>query len=208
MVSGMDPRSLLRRLGHHRRTLAAVATALGVLALVQALTPAPPATTPVVVAATELTGGRTLTEPDLAVVDMPTEIAPDTAAADPAALTGQILTATTPRGVPVTDRSVLTPHTLAPGRSIAPVRFADADLVQVIRAGDHIDIIAAGPDVGPDAVIAEDVRVVTIPDSEADTGFGSASSTQGVLVLVEVHPDEATALAQVTSRAVLSPLLR
>ena len=207
-MTGMDPRSLLRRLGHHRRTLAAVATALGVLTLVQALTPAPPVTAPVVVAASDLTGGKTLAESDLAVVDMPTEFVPDAAAADPAALTGKILTATTPRGAPVTDRSVLTPRTLAPGRSVAPVRFADADLVQVIRAGDRIDIIAAGPDVGPDAIVAEDVRVVTIPDAEADTGFGSASSTQGVLVLVEVHPEEAAALAQITSRAVLSPLLR
>lgn len=208
MVSGMDLRSLLRRLGHHRRTLAAIATALGVLTLVQALTPAPPATTPVVVAAAELTGGRTLTEPDLTVVDMPIELVPDSASADPTTLTGQILTATTPRGVPVTSQSVLSPRALAPGRSVAPVRFADAGLVRVIRAGDRIDIIAAGPDIGPDAVVAEDVRVVTIPDAETDTGFGAASSTQGVLILVEASPDEATALVQVSSRAVLSPLLR
>lgn len=200
---------ILHRLSHHRRALAAVAAALGVLTLIQALTPSPDPTTPVVVAAREIPGGQELAADDVAVVAMPAGLVPDAAVSDPAAVTGQVLTATTPRGVAITDRALLTPHALDPGRVLAPVRFADADLVQVVRPGDHIDIVAAGPDIGADAVVASDVRVVSLPRGDDDGGvLRSSGSSDGILVLVEATKEQAAALAQITSRAVLTPVLR
>lgn len=187
--------------------MAAVATAIGVLTLVQALTPPEPPTTPVVVASRDVPGGTEVTADDLAVVQVPNELVPDAALADPSDATGRVLTATTPRGVPVTLPALLTPHALSPGRALAPVRFADSGLVQVLRVGDRIDIVAAGPDVGEDAVVASDVRVVTIPTPEGSSGLGGGSG-QGVLVLVEVTTQQASMLAQMTSRAALHPVVR
>lgn len=196
-----------RVLRQHRRTVAAALAALGVLAIVQSLSPEPEPTAPVVVAAGRLTGGHRLAEGDLAIVDLPVALVPDAAVADPADLFGQTLTATTSRGAPVTTVAVLGPDTLAPDRALAPVRFADPDLARVIEVGDRIDIVAAGADVGPSAVIVADVRVVTIPQADEGAGFGGGTG-DGLLILVEVTPEDAAALAQISGQAVLSPVLR
>lgn len=197
--------SALRLITWHRRAVAALLAGLGVLSLVHALGPQPTPTRPVVMTAHEIPGGQRLTDADLAVVQVPHALVPEAAMSDPADAIGHTLTATTPRGIPITDRALVGQAAIAPGRVLSPIRFADADLARILRVGHHIDIVAAGPDAGAEAVVAHRVRVVAMPNDDSTETF--ASTGDGLLVLVEVTTEQATALAQISGRTILTPVV-
>ena len=55
------------------------------------------------------------------------------------------------------------------GRVVAPLRLADADLVELLRPGDQVDVIAADPQSEQADVVARAVRVVTVPRADDPT---------------------------------------
>ena len=95
------------------------------------------------------------------------------------------------------------------GRVVAPLRLPDSDLAALLRAGDLVDVIAAGDQAGEAVsntearVVAQAVRVVTVPEPMDD---GEAAS--GALVLLEVTPETARALAQAAAAASLTVIWR
>lgn len=176
----------------HRRSIAAVAVAVAVFALVSALQPRNHHHVTVVVAAASLPGGQVLEASHLTTLSMPAEAMPAEAITDPAAAVGQVLVA------PVTERSIITQASIAsgqglarPGFVVASLPLADAALASLLRAGARIDIIA--PSSTGATTLASDVRVVQI-NSPPSTGLTFEHNTR--VALVEVTPNVATKLAQ------------
>ncbi|MBQ0829422.1 hypothetical protein J5Y05_23450 [Streptomyces sp. RG38] len=81
----------------------------------------------------------------------------------------------------------------APGALVtAPVRIADAATVRLLRPGDRVDVVAAGPDgtgTGT-AVLARGARVAKVPEP-----VPGAVAGDGALVVLSVPRDTAHRLA-------------
>jgi pilus assembly protein CpaB len=195
----VDFRRALRR---HRRKLAVLATLAAVLTGLTALAPPQPPTVPVVTAARALSAGATIAADDLEHTDLPPDAVPDDAVTDPAALIGEKLAGPVPARQVLTGAALLRQRSAGRSTVVAPLPLADERVSSLLEAGDVVDVLAADSQTGKTRVVASAVRVVTgaiaVPD---DTG---ASAGSGGLVLVEVSPDAATALAAAAATSVLS----
>ena len=178
--------------------LAAVLTGLAAAA------PEGPPTVTVIRTAAPLEGGTRLGSDDLEVAQMVAADAPDDVVADPAALTGRTLAAPVPRGQVLTERAVVSARA-SPGRVLAPLRLADAEVAALLRAGDVVDVLAAEPQAEQAFVAGRAVRVVTVPEP-ADPTTGADSG--GALVLVEVDSGTARVLARAAVSATLTVIWR
>ena len=171
----------------HRRKLAVLAALAAVLTGLAATMPDGPPTLTVVRASGELAGGALLDSTDLELAQVVARDAPENAIEALGDLVGRRLAA------PVAEGQILTPHALvaagadvARGRVVAPLRLADADLAALLRAGDLVDVIAAGDQAGTASVVAQSVRVVTVPEP-----VEGAEAASAALVLLEVTPETA-----------------
>ncbi len=132
------------------RTVAArrvAAAGLVVLAAVVALRPDPSAgTTDVVVAARDLTPGIELTTEDLRLESRSATSIPDGSQPDLDALTGSMLAGPVRRGEVLTDVRLLSPRlaeaTAGPDARVVPLHLADTALLELIRPGDVVDVLA------------------------------------------------------------------
>ena len=202
-----------------RRWLAAALAAGAVAFGLEALAPPAPPTTPVVVAAADLSPGEVVDVKDLDVVEWPASLVPAGALSATGAAVGRVLAGAVGRGEAVTALRFVGPTLLGElagsGRVAAPVRLADADSVRLLRPGDRVDLVAArsgtadpvdGGIAGPATaeVVATAATVVTVPAAATGGAFsvGSSSAT-GSLVLVAVTRTESLALARA---AVLGPV--
>jgi Flp pilus assembly protein CpaB len=86
---------------------------------------------------------------------------------------------------------------------VTPLRLADADLAALLRPGDLVDVIAADDQSASPSTVATAVRVVTVPDP-----MDGAEASSGALVLLEVTPETARALAQAAVSASLTVIWR
>ena len=181
---------------------------LACLALALALRPPPPAvgpappTVPVVVAAADLPAGAALTGADLTVARLPAGSAPAGVVTDVPQLTGAVLAAPLRSGEPVTDVRVVGPglwSAVPAGQVAAPVRLADLAVATLLRAGDRVDVLAAG-DSGAE-VVAGGALVLAAPTVAED-----APGSSGLLVLA-VSPDAAGRLAAAAASATLTVTL-
>lgn len=179
----------LRRLVHvRRRTLAALAAGLAVLALLAVFAPPRAELTGVVAAARDLPGGTVLAASDLTTVELPAAAVPAGALPDAAAAVGLTLNGPLSARSPVTETSVAAGQGLArPGHVIVALPLANQTLAPLVTPGVRLDLL----DSGSGEALATDVRVVAVPESQA-SGFGSAPSRAA---LVEVLPEIATRLA-------------
>lgn len=198
--------SLRRAFRWHRRTFAALLAAVAVLAGLNALTTGSPDGVPVVVAARTIPGGQRVAAADLAVVHVPGATIPDGAGADPAEFVGRTVV------VDVPARAVLTPSVLldSAGRArtgalALPVRFGESSAVALLRVGSRVDVLGPADGGSGYGVVAADVPVLALP-----TG-GSGGLVDGggePLVLLEVSPAQASAIAAAASVSALSFALR
>ncbi len=183
-----------------RRPLAALLTAVAVLASLRTLSPAPEPTARVLVAAHDLASGAVLRAEDLTTAAYPVATVPDGLAAEPV---GRILAAPLRRGEPLTDVRLVGPSLVAgyDGRVAVPVRLPDAGTVALLTVGDHVDLVAADPGGGGARVVAASVPVLALPRSSE----GPASSgLTGRLVVVGATPASATAIAEAAVRDFLT----
>ncbi|MGI9157212.1 MAG: SAF domain-containing protein [Marmoricola sp.] len=183
---------LRRRVLLHRRLLAALLAALAVLLGVRELqAPAPP-TTSAWTAARDLSTGMVLSRADLARVPFAPGSVPDHAVTSPGSVLGRIVAAPLRRGEPITDLQVVAPPLLSayPGRVATPVRIADPAVVDLLRVGDVVNLVAADPQgETPARIVAAAVTVIAIPPNNAaqlDPGLS------GRLVLFAVPAERAT----------------
>jgi len=125
-----------------------------------------PPSAAVVVAARDLPAGHALTRRDVAVARWPAAIRPAGASGEPASVVGRRLAG------PVREREAITTTRLvgadlaaglAPGLLATTVALGDPHATDLVRAGDHVDLIEAArpPDIAdPGLVGTSDVRTV------------------------------------------------
>jgi pilus assembly protein CpaB len=184
-------RRFLRAASWHRRKLAVVAAVAAALTGFAAAAPAPPATTPVVRTRTALPGGAVLVADDLEVVDLPPDGLPDGSTGEPADLLGRRLAAPVPRRAVLTADDLVLPAALAPGRVLAPVRLADADVVALLRPGDRVDVLAVAAEGGETTTVARAARVATVP-----AVAGDEAGAAGALVVLDLADTQVEALTR------------
>ncbi|WP_068187654.1 SAF domain-containing protein [Mycobacterium sp. UM_CSW] len=126
----------------------------------------------VVVAARDLAPGAALTTDDVLIEKRSATTVPDGSKADLAAVVGSTLASPTRRGEVLTDvrllGSRLAELTAGPGARIVPLHLADGALLDLVRVGDVVDVLAA-PATDPPAgappasrVVATDAVVVVV----------------------------------------------
>ncbi|AEE47211.1 SAF domain protein [Cellulomonas fimi ATCC 484] len=195
-----------------------VVTALGLgiaaAGVLGTLRPAPPETRPVVVAGLPLVAGTRLTADDVRVVDVPTRLAADGAAARVDEVLDRSL------AVDLTPGSPLVPGVLAadgatgpPGTVVTTVRLADTGAAAMLEPGRRVDVLAATPEGGPATVVAARALVLpppAAPGPEATAGLGTALAADAdhpPPVLLAVTPEESLALAGAAASSVLSAVV-
>lgn len=153
-----------------------VAGVLVVLAAVAALWPSPDTNLcEVVVAARDLSPGTPLTIADVRLETRSAATLPDGSQTDVGALVGATLASPTRRGEVLTDVRILgsrlAESTAGPGARVVPLHLADSALIDPIRVGDVVDVLAAPPTDAPAAnqpsppaakVVATDAVVVLV----------------------------------------------
>jgi Flp pilus assembly protein CpaB len=154
MGESLNP-SPLTRLWHGlrpdwSRTIAArrvAAGALVILAAIAAVRPDPSADrTDVVVAAHDLTPGARLTAEDFIIESRSATTIPDGSQTDPSALVGATLAGPTRRGEVLTDVRLLGARlaeaAAGPDARVVPLHVADPALLELVRPGDVVDVLA------------------------------------------------------------------
>ncbi len=132
--------------------------------------------TDVVVAARDLRPGTALTADDVRLESRSATTVPDGSSADLGAVVGSTLASPARRGEVLTDvrllGSRLAESTAGPGARIVPLHLADSALIDLVRVGDVVDVLAApandSPVAGPAAsrVVAADAVVVLVSAKE------------------------------------------
>jgi Flp pilus assembly protein CpaB len=200
MGDSLDPSVLSRLRDGLRpdwsRTAAArrvVAGALVILAAVAALRPDPGEDrTEVVVASRDLAPGVELTAADVRLENRPATTVPDGSRSDLDDVVGAILAGPARRGETLTDVRLLGPRlaesAAGPNARIVPLHLDDTALLDLIRPGDVVDVLAAetaapGADVLPQ-VVATDAVVVLVSQKPTGTGNGG---DRVVLVALPAH---------------------
>jgi Flp pilus assembly protein CpaB len=169
---------------------------------IQAVSPPPPRTAAVLVAANDLASGTRLTPADVRLKDVAPASLPDGALRARTSATGRTLGTPVRKGEVLTDVRLLGRaflDTYGDGLVAAPVRIADAASVRLVQAGDIVDVLASGP--SPDGstrntarLVAAATPVVTIPPA-ADSPFGTTDVGAGALVVIVTSSDTAARLA-------------
>ncbi|WP_327149630.1 SAF domain-containing protein [Nocardia sp. NBC_01329] len=158
----------------------------------------------VVVAARDLPPGHLLGAADLRLASYPPDVAPDGAAADPAPLLGAVLTAALRAGEVLTDVRVVGPRlaevaTGRPDSRIVPVRLADTAITEILRAGDRVDVVAAGSEDPTLAqTLAVDAAVVLVSGPPEDSG-AHRHAERVVLVAMDARRAAVVAAASLNS---------
>lgn len=203
MGESLNPSALSRLRASLRpdwtRTVTARRIAAGllvVLAAVAALRPDPAAErADVVVAVADLAPGEPLTPDDVALESRLAATVPDGAQSDIEEVVGAHLTGPARRGEVLTDvrllGSRLTEATAGPDARIVPVPLADEALVELIRPGDVVDVLAAGEGLDTTPEVIATRAVVAMVSAEPS---GPAGATQRV-VLVVLPRQDANAVA-------------
>lgn len=213
MGDSLNP-SVLTRLVAARpdwsRTLAArrvAAAALVVLAAVVAIRSNPQGDrTEIVVATRDLASGVELTADDVRLENRTAATVPDGSQSDVGAVIGATLAGPARRGEVLTDVRVLGPRlaesVAGPDARIVPLPLADSALLDLVRPGDVVDVLAAGS--APDSVthlVATDAVVVLV--SEKPKGAGNGGD-RVVLVALPGHAANDVAAAALLQTVTLT----
>jgi pilus assembly protein CpaB len=195
-------RDLRRAATWHRRLLVAGLLAASVAFAIEAVSPPPPRTESVLVAAKDLAGGARLQADDVRLKNVAPASLPDGALRTREFATGRTLDAPVRKGEVLTDVRLVGKTFLdsyGVGLVAAPVRIADAASVRLVRAGDVVDVLAAGAGADGSAssvarVVAAATPVLTIP-TVSQSALGSTDIASGELVVVVTSSETAARLA-------------
>ena len=215
MGDSLNPSVLSRLLAARpdwSRTLAArriSAGALVVLAAVVALRSDPQGDrTEIVVASHDLASGVELTADDVKLENRTATMVPDGAQSDVDAIVGATLAGPARRGEVLTDVRVLGPRlaesVAGPDARIVPLPLADSAVLDLVRPGDVVDVLAAGSEADADArpqLVATNAVVVLV--SEKPKGAGNGSD-RVVLVAVGAHAANELAAAALLQTVTLT----
>ncbi|CAA9405805.1 MAG: hypothetical protein AVDCRST_MAG60-2363 [uncultured Nocardioides sp.] len=157
-----------------------------------------PASTPVAVAAHDLSAGDRLSPDDVSIVAWPDALVPAGLVAAPV---GQVLAASVRSGEAITDVRLLGSRLADahPGLTVMPLRLPDAAVVDLLETGDSIDLSAVDPETGASEELATDVLVLAIPPPSVGD-----SSLTGRLVVAGLDPPSSEAVAAAALRQFLT----
>jgi Flp pilus assembly protein CpaB len=186
----------------------AVAGGLVVLAAVAALRSNPEGDrADVVVAARDLSPGAALTADDVRLEKRLVSTVPDGSQADPAAVVGSTLAGPARRGEVLTDVRLLSTRlaesTAGPDARIVPLHLADSALIDLVRAGDIVDVLAASSSdsQAPARVVAANAVVVLV---SAKPKIQAADNDRLVLVALPARVANAVAGATLAQAVTLT----
>jgi Flp pilus assembly protein CpaB len=157
--------------------------------------------TQTVVAAHDLSPGVALTADDVRLENRLTATIPDGSQSDLAAVVGSTLAGPTRRGEVITDVRLLgtrlAESAAGPDARIVPLHLADSALIDLVRPGDVVDVLAAPESqtadaVGPEVVASDAVVVLVSPKQKGQT------SGNDRVVLVALPAAAANAVAGAT----------
>ena len=152
----------------------------------------------VVVASRDISPGVELTADDVHVDLVPTDPLPDGALDDLQAVIGDVPAGPIRRGEVITDVRVLDSRlaeaTAGPNARIVPLHLTDQALLDLVRAGDVVDVLAAptGDNARPQVVASGAVVVMVSPKPKSPT------SGDDRIILVALPADTANAVAAAT----------
>jgi len=191
----------------HRRGLAAVLLGVATVAALRTLAPAPPDQVELLVAATDLSAGTQVSADDVTTVAVPSDAVPE-GAHGRAEVVGRTLAGPLRRGEPVTDAGLVVEGMLAgyPGLVALPVRIPDPDAVEMLRAGDRIDLVATDPASGAATQVASGAHVITVPRTGSSTPT-AGQALPGRLVVLAVTPTAARNIAGAATTRYLSVMI-
>lgn len=168
----------------------------------------------VLVAAREVPAGRVLAAEDLARGQLPPHLVPGGALTDAAQAIGRVIPSGARKGEVLTDVRLLAARPSehlagVPDARTVPVRLADPDLAALLRPGDLVDVVAAGPGGEEDGgaaegsapggaqVLARAAPVVALPDlgATAGQGLGGGAAGKGRIVLLALPSAQAAQVA-------------
>jgi Flp pilus assembly protein CpaB len=89
---------------------------------------------------------------------------------------------------------------------MAPLRLGDAGMAALLHPGDVVDVVAADAESAKATVVADGVRVITVPQARDDPGTDPESG--GALVLLDVDRATAAILARAAVSATLTVVWR
>jgi len=215
MGDSLNPSVLSRLLAARpdwSRTLAArrvAAGALVILAAVVALRSDPHGDrTEIVVATHDIASGVELTAADVRLENRTAATVPDGAQSDVDAVIGATLAGPARRGEILTDVRVLGPRlaesVAGPDARIVPLPLADGAVLDLVRPGDVVDVLAAGSEAGAEArphLIATNAIVVLVSAKPKGAGNGS---DRVVLVAVGAHTANEVAAAALLQTVTLT----
>jgi pilus assembly protein CpaB len=195
-------RDLRRAATWHHRLLVAGLLAASLAFAIEAVSPPTPPTEAVLVAAKNLAGGTRLAPDDVRLTNVAPASLPDGAVRRPTLAEGRTLAGPVRKGEILTDVRLLGPAYLdsyGDGLVAAPVRIADAASVRLVRAGDIVDVLAAGAGANGSAtsaarLVATASPVLTIPPV-GDGSLGTTDTSAGALVVVVTSTETAARLA-------------
>lgn len=194
-----------------RVPVAAVLVGCACAAVVSAVRPTPPPTSPVLVLDRALAAGERLTPDDVRTVRLPVDLVPEGSLRVADELPAETLAVPGTPGLPVVP-SLFTRATVhgPPGTVVAPVRFADPGVAAMLTPGVVVDVLAGGDDLGgtlgTGRVVAQGALVLAGPGDTDAGGAGVADPLGGgllgggggaepsPLVLLAVTPEEAVTL--------------
>jgi len=193
-------RAVRRAVLIRRRLLAAVLAAVAVATGVHAAAAPPPPTVRVLTAARDLPAGTLLSDADLVEREFAPGSVPEGLARDPS---GRRLASPVRGGEPVTDVRLVGVALAAsdPALTAVPVRFPDAAMVDLLRVGDVIDVLATDPQGGGATVVASGVPVLAIPPAPEESG---GDGQGGALVVLGVPDLAVSELADAGTRLFLT----
>ena len=188
----------------HRRGLAALLAALGMLILVIQLNPNLQPGAPVVASTQPLAAGQTLAAEDLKVIRLPLQALPEEPITSIAAVEGKEL-ATSLGGNTIIQPGMLQGKgALGPGRSLVPVELPDERLMQVLSVGAPLALVSMTEDGA--TVLTDDAILAQLPNSDEAAGL-SAAPGRNPLALIEVEDELAADVAVLGQRGELSVIV-
>src|SRR5690625_2047238 len=177
------------RLWRLRWLVAAGCLGIAVAIVVMQVRPPDPVTTPVLVAARDLSAGTVLTEADLQVRHDP---APPPHRPGLEDLVGSRMAVGLPAGLPLATTMLVGPGLAdgaPPGTVVVPVRLADTAVMRLARPGDLVDLYLAPADTGGQReradLMTEDAVILSLPDAHDPSSSHMRSPASGWPRIIE-----------------------
>lgn len=189
-----------------RRLLAAGVLCAAAGVTVEALLPSDPTTVQVVAASSDLPVGTVLTPDQLSIVRLPEAAVPKHSFESLDLVAGQQLATPVYAGDILAQNYLVGAGLLAgspEGTVAVPLRPADASTVQLLSAGQRVDVVLStgnGFEISAkNTVLARGLPVLWTSEESGSGPFAPPTGAEDGLVVVAANPDEAAALAGASS---------